>query len=94
MERLGTIIQGQQDTRDPTVIFTDAFVARHKAHIRGVLSAVTRPTQVSVILAQHGFQERLFFSLYHVVFVVVKTGWYILSTVDCLLVLSFLHSNV
>ncbi|KAK8399047.1 hypothetical protein O3P69_004257 [Scylla paramamosain] len=63
VERLGTIIQGQQDTNDPTVIFTDAFVARHKAHIRGVLSAITRPTQVSAILAQHGFQQRLFFSV-------------------------------
>lgn len=69
VERLGTIIQGQQDTSDPTVIFTDAFVARNKAHIRGVLSAITRPTQVSLILAQHGFQERLFFSLYLVVLV-------------------------
>ncbi|KAG0725427.1 E3 UFM1-protein ligase 1 [Chionoecetes opilio] len=63
VERLGTLIQGQQDTSDPTVIFTDAFVARNKAHIRGVLSAITRPTQVSVILAQHGFQQRLFFSV-------------------------------
>lgn len=68
VDRLGTIIQGQQDTNDPTVIFTDAFVARHKAHIRGVLSAITRPTQVSAILAQHGFQQRLFFSMYYEVF--------------------------
>ncbi|XP_042213163.1 E3 UFM1-protein ligase 1-like [Homarus americanus] len=63
VERLGTIIQGQQDTHDHTVIFTNAFVARHKAHVRGVLCAITQPTQVSTIIAQHGFQQRLFFSV-------------------------------
>nr|XP_045606783.1 E3 UFM1-protein ligase 1-like [Procambarus clarkii] len=63
VERLGTIIHGQQDTHDRTVIFTDAFVARHKAHVRGVLCAITRPTQVSVIIMQHGFQQRLFFNV-------------------------------
>ena len=72
MERLGTIIQGQQDTSDSTVIFTDAFVARNKAHIRGVLSAITKPTQVSVILDQHGLQQRLFFSVYIVKYCILK----------------------
>ncbi|XP_071532971.1 E3 UFM1-protein ligase 1 [Panulirus ornatus] len=62
-KRLGTIIQGEKDIHDHTVIFTDAFVARHKAHVRGVLCAITRPTSVSAIIAQHGFQQRLFFSV-------------------------------
>ena len=60
--RLGTIIQGQQDDFDSRTIFTDAFVARHRARILGVLSAITRPTTVSSIIAEYGFQERLFFS--------------------------------
>ncbi|KAK7086302.1 E3 UFM1-protein ligase 1 [Halocaridina rubra] len=63
VRRLGTIIQGQQDTHDLSLFFTEAFVARHRAHVRGVLSAITRPTQVSTIIAQHGFQQRLFFSV-------------------------------
>nr|XP_053638531.1 E3 UFM1-protein ligase 1-like [Cherax quadricarinatus] len=62
VDRLGSVIQGQQDTHDRTVIFTDAFVARNKAHVRGVLCAITRPTQVASIIMQHGFQQTLFFS--------------------------------
>ncbi|XP_076035805.1 UFM1 specific ligase 1 [Oratosquilla oratoria] len=63
VDRLGTIIHGQQDDYDPRTIFTNAYVARHRARVRGVLSAVTRPIPVSTIISQHGFQERLFFSV-------------------------------
>lgn len=62
VERLGSIIQGQQDTEDHNLFFNDAFMVRHQAHVRGVLSAITRPTKVSNIINQHGLQERLFFS--------------------------------
>ncbi|CAL4111274.1 unnamed protein product, partial [Meganyctiphanes norvegica] len=61
--RLGIIIQGQQDDYDSRTIFTDAFVARHRARVRGALSAITRPTPVSGIIQQYGFKERLFFSM-------------------------------
>ena len=40
--RLGKIIQGQMDQYNRGVIFTEAFVLRHKARIRGLFSAVTR----------------------------------------------------
>lgn len=40
--RLGKIIQGQMDQYNRGVIFTEAFVQRHKARIRGLFSAVTR----------------------------------------------------
>ncbi|XP_068237090.1 E3 UFM1-protein ligase 1 [Palaemon carinicauda] len=63
VRRLGTIIQGQMDSQDTSVIYTEAFVTRHRAHVRGVLSAITRPTQVASLLSQHGFQETLFFSV-------------------------------
>ena len=40
--RLGTLVQGQFDQYNRGVIYTPAFVARHKARIRGLFSAVTR----------------------------------------------------
>lgn len=62
-ERLGTLIQGQADQFDPRTIFTDSYVAQHKAVIRGVMSALTRPVQVSALMSRFGFPERLFFSI-------------------------------
>lgn len=41
-QRLGRIINGHIDLDNRGVIFTEAFVARHKARIRGLFSAVTR----------------------------------------------------
>ena len=40
--RLGTIIHGQLDQLERGVLFTDAFVARQMAFIRGVFSAITK----------------------------------------------------
>jgi len=37
-------------------------VARQMACIRGVFSAITKPTPVSSLMAQYGFQEKLFYS--------------------------------
>nr|CAG4646077.1 EOG090X0267 [Macrothrix elegans] len=61
--RLGTIIQGQQDQQDPHVFFTEGYLARNKARIRGALSAITVPTPISSIVNQNKFPERLFFSV-------------------------------
>lgn len=41
-DRLGTIIHGQLDQLERGVLFTDAFVARQMACIRGVFSAITK----------------------------------------------------
>ncbi|XP_059837368.1 E3 UFM1-protein ligase 1 [Hypanus sabinus] len=60
--RLGRIINGQMDTYDRGVIFTDAFIAQHKARIRGLFSAVTRPTPISSLISQYKFQEHLLYS--------------------------------
>lgn len=59
--RLGTIIQGQQDKYDQHVFFTDGFLARNRARIRGALSAITIPTSVLSIITQNKLPERLFF---------------------------------
>lgn len=61
MARLGGIIQGHQDKNDQYVFFTEGFLARNKARIRGALSAITIPTSVSSIIAQNKFPEKLFF---------------------------------
>ncbi|XP_078398407.1 E3 UFM1-protein ligase 1 isoform X2 [Cetorhinus maximus] len=61
-QRLGRIINGQMDTYDRGVIFTDAFVAQHKARIRGLFSAITRPTPISSLITQYKFQEHLLYS--------------------------------
>ncbi|KAH3737385.1 hypothetical protein DPMN_043977 [Dreissena polymorpha] len=42
LSRLGTIVKGQVDSYDKNVIFTDAFIARMRAQIRGAFSAITR----------------------------------------------------
>lgn len=62
--QLGKLIQGKQDKSDGKVFFTESFVARSKAKIRGALSGLTRPTPVTVILNQIALSEKLFFGLF------------------------------
>ncbi|XP_066468920.1 E3 UFM1-protein ligase 1 [Tiliqua scincoides] len=69
--RLGKIINGKIDQDNQGVIFTEAFVTRHRALIRGLFSAITRPTPVINLIARHGFQEHL---LYSVLEELVNTG--------------------
>ncbi|XP_049627306.1 E3 UFM1-protein ligase 1 [Suncus etruscus] len=61
--RLGKIINGHIDLDNRGVIFTEAFVSRHKARIRGLFSAVTRPTAVNSLILKYGFQEQLLYSV-------------------------------
>ncbi|XP_029281666.1 E3 UFM1-protein ligase 1 [Cottoperca gobio] len=70
-KRLGKLIQGEMDQYNRGVIFTPAFVARHKARIRGLFSAITRPTPVTSMIGAFGFQEHL---LYSVLEELVNTG--------------------
>ncbi|EHB11491.1 UPF0555 protein KIAA0776-like protein [Heterocephalus glaber] len=62
-QRLGKIINGHIDLDNRGVIFTEAFVARHKARIRGLFSAITRPTAVNSLISKYGFQEQLLYSV-------------------------------
>ncbi|XP_069462524.1 E3 UFM1-protein ligase 1 isoform X2 [Ambystoma mexicanum] len=61
--RIGRIIHGQIDQNNRGVIFTEAFVARHQARIRGLFSAITRPTPIISLISQYGFQEHLLYSV-------------------------------
>ncbi|TNM94634.1 hypothetical protein fugu_017393 [Takifugu bimaculatus] len=63
LKRLGKLIQGEMDPYNRGVIFTPVFVARHKARIRGLFGAITRPTPVSIMIGMFGFQEHLFYSV-------------------------------
>jgi len=62
-KRVGSIIEGFKDEFDPKVIMTSSFIARNRAKIRGVLSAVTVPTSCSSIVNRFGLDEKLFFTL-------------------------------
>ncbi|MBZ3878447.1 E3 UFM1-protein ligase 1 [Sciurus carolinensis] len=62
-QRLGRIINGHIDLDNRGVIFTEAFIARHKARIRGLFSAITRPTAVNSLISKYGFQEQLLYSV-------------------------------
>ncbi|KAK7870281.1 hypothetical protein R5R35_001007 [Gryllus longicercus] len=59
-ENLGKSIHGKQDATDRQVFFTDAFLHRNKACLRGALMAATCPTSVAHLLSQSGVQQRIF----------------------------------
>lgn len=61
---LGKIIQGKQDKQDPRIFYTEGFIARNRAKIRGALSAITKPTPIMAILGQCKVPERIFFCTY------------------------------
>jgi len=63
VSRLGDTIQGQQDKNDSLTFFTEGYLARNRAKIRGALSAITVPTSVSSLISQNKFPERLFFAV-------------------------------
>ncbi|ESO89369.1 hypothetical protein LOTGIDRAFT_229220 [Lottia gigantea] len=63
ISRIGSTIKGRVDKFDRDVIFTEAYVRRMKAKIRGALSAVTSPFTVTAIQNHLGLQENLFTSI-------------------------------
>ena len=60
-KELGKIVQGIQDKQDPRVFYTQGFIARNGAKVRGALSAITKPTPVVAILGQCSVPERIFY---------------------------------
>lgn len=58
---LGKTVRGRQDKQDPKIFYTEGFIARNRAKIRGALSAITKPTSLSAILGQCNVPERIFF---------------------------------
>lgn len=63
-KNLGKIIRAKQDPQDPNVFFTEAFVAKNMAAIRGALIGTMKPTAVNTVLNVCGVQDRLFFCEY------------------------------
>ena len=62
-KNLGRVIFGKQDSSNPRLLYTSAFISRCKSKIRGALAGITKPTPLSAIINQTQIQERIFFSL-------------------------------
>ncbi|XP_003740408.1 E3 UFM1-protein ligase 1 [Galendromus occidentalis] len=61
LSRMGSIVKGQTD--DKEVIFTEAFVTMHRYRIRGILTAVTRPVQMSTLIKNYALPQRVVFNI-------------------------------
>uniref|UniRef100_A0A1B6D5T8 E3 UFM1-protein ligase 1 homolog n=1 Tax=Clastoptera arizonana TaxID=38151 RepID=A0A1B6D5T8_9HEMI len=62
-KQLGKTINAKQDKQDSHTFYTDAFVTRNKAIVRGALIAATKPTPVTAILNQCNISEGTFNSV-------------------------------
>lgn len=60
-KELGKTILGKQDTQNFRIFYTESFIARNRAKVRGALSAITKPTSLSAVLGQCAVSERIFF---------------------------------
>ncbi|KAM9444507.1 E3 UFM1-protein ligase 1 [Clarias gariepinus] len=60
--RLGRLVDGHMDQFNG-LIFTQNFINRQKAKIRGLFSSITRPTLVNNLINQYGLQDNLLYSL-------------------------------
>nr|XP_039264399.1 E3 UFM1-protein ligase 1-like [Styela clava] len=63
VNRLGTIIDGRLDENNKDAIFTEAFISRHKCKIRGILTAISRPTSLQPILGECKMSSKLFYAI-------------------------------
>lgn len=61
---LGKIVIAKQDTSDPRIFYTEEYVMRTKAKIRGALMALLKPTPVAVVINHCNLSDRLFMSLF------------------------------
>jgi hypothetical protein len=59
IQKMGPRIQGHMEHG---MIYTDSLICRYRARIRGIFSAVTKPTPVSSVISRENFQENLFMS--------------------------------
>lgn len=61
---LGKIIIGKQDPSEPRTFYTEEYITRTKAKIRGALMGLLKPTPVAVIVNHCNLADRLFLSLF------------------------------
>uniref|UniRef100_A0A1L8DB94 E3 UFM1-protein ligase 1 homolog n=1 Tax=Nyssomyia neivai TaxID=330878 RepID=A0A1L8DB94_9DIPT len=62
-KNLGKTIHGKRDPSDPKVFFTQTYISRCKAKIRGALAALSRPTPIASILGQCKIKDKIFYTL-------------------------------
>lgn len=62
IRRVGKIIKGKQDETENWMIYTETFVQRNTAKLRGILSGIMRPTPINQIMHKvNDLSEKLFF---------------------------------
>ncbi|XP_047530881.1 E3 UFM1-protein ligase 1 homolog [Vanessa atalanta] len=61
---IGKIISAKQDPSDPRIFYTEEFIMRTKAKIRGALMGLLKPTPISLIISHCNIAERLFMYLF------------------------------
>ncbi|CAH0399842.1 unnamed protein product [Chilo suppressalis] len=61
---LGKIIIGKQDASEPRTFYTEEYITRTKAKIKGALTGLLKPTPVTVIVNHCNMAERLFMMLF------------------------------
>lgn len=61
---LDKIIIGKQDPSEPRTFYTEEYITRTKAKIRGAVMGLLKPTQISIIIGHCNVAERLFMMLF------------------------------
>ncbi|XP_063622057.1 E3 UFM1-protein ligase 1 homolog [Cydia splendana] len=61
---LGKLIFGKQDASEPRTFYTEEYIMRTKAKIKGALMGLLKPTPITVIVNHCNVVERLFLSLF------------------------------
>ncbi|XP_063534950.1 E3 UFM1-protein ligase 1 homolog [Cydia strobilella] len=61
---LGKLIFGKQDASEPRTFYTEEYIMRTKAKIKGALMGLLKPTPITVIVNHCNVAERLFLSLF------------------------------
>ncbi|KAJ2951130.1 hypothetical protein O0L34_g5519 [Tuta absoluta] len=61
---LGKIILGKQDPSEPRTFYTEEYIQRTKAKMRGALMGLLKPTPIAVIINHCNMAERLFLALF------------------------------
>lgn len=60
---LGTVIQARQDQEDNNKFFTQKYISRCKAKLRGAMAGLTMPAPVSVFFTNIGAQDAMYHTL-------------------------------
>ncbi|CAI9721445.1 Hypothetical predicted protein [Octopus vulgaris] len=62
-QNIGGTIKGHLDTSNKDVLYTELYVSRIRAQVRGLFSAITKPTSLYNVRRKHNFQDQMFYSI-------------------------------